>query len=618
MRSADTWRNPHVYDWAVEHRVVPTDGVGVSDAAVLRHRQVYDADFPATWRAFVVGEARHERGGGRRAVGRRDRRRQPVPARHRAGPARARVGAAHPGPRLRSPARPARPAPGPARPGRRTGAAAGDRPGGAAQRRDLVAQQGAPGRPAAAGAAAAPPRRAVGLLAGPHGAARRGPRPRPAEPGRGGRRRPAVLPARPRRRGRHPEHPMEARMSTGTRKVHTSGTHRTRAPEETWEIICPRFERYGITRVSDVTGLDHLGIPVAMATRPLSWTLSVSQGKGQSLLLAKVSAAMEGIEFWHAERVRPPVTHRAVAAADLDLPYDVREIGMTPSPFLSERTPLDWVDAVGMETGQTVPVPIDEICFRDPAAHRWSPVDLRPSSNGLASGNCREEAALHALYEVIERDALSRPTLAEIAAAPSIDPSSVPDPVCAAMVEAITGAGGQISIALLPSRFGVPTFKCLVWSLGLPGRLRRQRLPRRPAHRALPGRHRGGSGSAGGDRRQPRRPGALLEHDGPRPPARADQGAVPGPHRVVRRGDGGLRAAPRRPRRGAWPRWCAGCGRWWAASRCWSTSAPTTTSPWSRWSCRAARWPSSGSTCAPSGVPDTAARALPFFARSQA
>lgn len=56
VRSADTWRNPHVYDWAVEHRVVPTDGVAVSDAAVLRHRQVYDADFPATWRAFVVGE----------------------------------------------------------------------------------------------------------------------------------------------------------------------------------------------------------------------------------------------------------------------------------------------------------------------------------------------------------------------------------------------------------------------------------------------------------------------------------------------------------------------------------------------------------------------------------
>lgn len=256
--------------------------------------------------------------------------------------------------------------------------------------------------------------------------------------------------------------------TTGTRKVHTNGTHRTRAPEETWEIIRPRFERYGITRVSDVTGLDHLGIPVAMATRPLSWTLSVSQGKGQSLLLAKVSAAMEGIEFWHAERVRPPLTHRAVAAADLDLGYDVREIGMTPSPFLSERTPLDWVDAVGMETGRTVPVPVDEICFRDPAAHRWSPVELRPSSNGLASGNCREEAALHALYEVIERDALSRPTLAEIAAAPSIDPASVPDPVCAAMVEAITGAGGQISIALLPSRFGVPTFKCLVWSWDFP------------------------------------------------------------------------------------------------------------------------------------------------------
>ena len=62
----------------------------------------------------------------------------------------------------------------------------------------------------------------------------------------------------------------------GTAKAYVQGTHRVRRPEETWEIIRPRLRDFGITRISDVTGLDTFGIPVAMAARPLSWTLCVS------------------------------------------------------------------------------------------------------------------------------------------------------------------------------------------------------------------------------------------------------------------------------------------------------------------------------------------------------
>ena len=251
-------------------------------------------------------------------------------------------------------------------------------------------------------------------------------------------------------------------------KVFTQGTHRVREPEETWAVIEPLFGDYGVTRVSDVTGLDVLGIPVSMATRPFAWTLSVSQGKGQTRRLAKVSAAMEAIEFWHAEHHRPALSHRATPARDLGLDYDVRDVADECTPFLDELSPLDWVDGVGMLTGRTVPVPVDAVCFRDPTARVWSPFDIRPTSNGLASGNCREEAALHALYEVVERDALSRPTLAELGTAPVVDPGSVPDPTCARMSAAVTSAGGRLSIARLPNRFGIPTFSCTVWSWDLP------------------------------------------------------------------------------------------------------------------------------------------------------
>ncbi|MDW6058523.1 hypothetical protein SAZ11_11140 [Streptomyces sp. FXJ1.4098] len=89
------------------------------------------------------------------------------------------------------------------------------------------------------------------------------------------------------------------------KKVHFDGTHRVRHPEETWTLINGLRDRFGITRVADVTGLDTLGVPVVMAVRPAAKTLTVSQGKGASLLLARVSAVMESVELWHAEYACP-------------------------------------------------------------------------------------------------------------------------------------------------------------------------------------------------------------------------------------------------------------------------------------------------------------------------
>lgn len=251
-------------------------------------------------------------------------------------------------------------------------------------------------------------------------------------------------------------------------KVHTQGTHRMRHPDETWELMAPRLHRFGITRVSDVTGLDVFSVPVAMAARPLAWTLSVSQGKGQTLVAAKVSAAMESVELWHAEHARPDLLERAVSAVDLDLGHPIRDLTAAPGPFLDDRTLLDWVAGRGLVTGRTVPVPIDEVCFPDPSTHRWTPDGLRPTTNGLASGNSLDEAALHALYEVVERDSLSRPSAAELAQAPVLDPDSVTDPACRVMLDAIAGAGSLISLTCLPNRFGVPTFKCLIWGWDFP------------------------------------------------------------------------------------------------------------------------------------------------------
>jgi ribosomal protein S12 methylthiotransferase accessory factor len=223
-----------------------------------------------------------------------------------------------------------------------------------------------------------------------------------------------------------------------------------------------------VTRISDVTGLDTLGIPVAMAARPLAWTLCVSQGKGQTLTLAKVSAAMECVELWHAERAVPDLVSTGTPAGDLGLPYSVRDLGVVQGPFLSDDSPLDWIEAVGMISGRRVPVPRDAVFFPNPRHQHWSPASLRANSNGLASGNVRDEAALHALFEVVERDVLSRPAQDRYADAPFIDPTSIPDDTCLRMIRAVSEAGGRISVQHLPNPFEVPTFRAVLWCWDFP------------------------------------------------------------------------------------------------------------------------------------------------------
>jgi ribosomal protein S12 methylthiotransferase accessory factor len=245
-------------------------------------------------------------------------------------------------------------------------------------------------------------------------------------------------------------------------KAFRVGTHRVRLPERTWELIEPLLLDYGVTRVADVTGLDVLGVPVAMAVRPMARTLSVSQGKGQTPLLAKISGAMESMELWHAEFGHPPVLHRQATTAELALPYRVEQLS-GPDGLVSEDTPLDWVGAVGLCSGSAVPVPARRVNV--PRSLRgWSPPGLRWHSNGLASGNSYHEACLHAVYEIIERDAVTR----RGARAEYVEPDSVEDPSCAELIERITSAGATLRIMRVRSRFDVPCFGATLWGQEFP------------------------------------------------------------------------------------------------------------------------------------------------------
>lgn len=175
--------------------------------------------------------------------------------------------------------------------------------------------------------------------------------------------------------------------------------------ERFWAWLAPRLPRYGITRVANVTGLDNLGVPVCVAIRPGSRALSVSQGKGLTLAQARVSAAMESIETWHAERMRTELFCGTPAQARADgLPVaPLRGFAQRPTALPLDATPTVLMPVQRYLTGERVWVPLDAVstnfCFDLDAP----PVFMR-SSGGLAAGATHDAALRHALCELVERD----------------------------------------------------------------------------------------------------------------------------------------------------------------------------------------------------------------------
>jgi len=245
------------------------------------------------------------------------------------------------------------------------------------------------------------------------------------------------------------------------RKVFFTGTHRVRAPQDTFDAIAPLLRDYGITRLADVTGLDVLGIPVVMSVRPLAATLSVSQGKGVSKLLASVSAAMEAIELWHAENAVPEPVVRDAPASALDLPYDVGELEWPEGNLITAETRQDWIKAHPLPQGAPVLIPRAAVFLGHTAD--WQIPGLTTSSNGLASGNTVAEATVHALYEVMERDSVAGREGVPVRERHYIDPTTVDDDHCADLIARITEAGGLLELEDVRGRSGVPCMGARLW-----------------------------------------------------------------------------------------------------------------------------------------------------------
>ncbi|MFC7548664.1 YcaO-like family protein [Plantactinospora sp. GCM10030261] len=249
-------------------------------------------------------------------------------------------------------------------------------------------------------------------------------------------------------------------------KACVDGTHRARQPDETLRWIEPVFTEVGITRLADVTWLDEIGIPVYQAIRPDSRSLSVSQGKGLTPDLAKVSAAMESIELWHAERM--PAGPRTASPRQLtgEIGYQVDELNLGYKSTVNQDCVLDWSPAIVIRTGAPTWLPTELLNMDGVVDGRWTVPRFDTTTNGLASGNNLTEALLHGLYEVIERDALAR-RHPEPRAAHVVDLETVTGPA-ASLLDTMTRAGVAVAVTVVPSAVGLPVFRARIWSDNLP------------------------------------------------------------------------------------------------------------------------------------------------------
>jgi ribosomal protein S12 methylthiotransferase accessory factor len=254
---------------------------------------------------------------------------------------------------------------------------------------------------------------------------------------------------------------------TSTRPdAYVHGSRRSVHPAETLRRLAPHLERVGITRVANITGLDRVGIPVAVAVRPNARSLSVSQGKGLDLDSAKASAVGESLEAFHAEFNQCLVRLESYEHLRREVPaVDPQRLPLSRTTNYTPWQPIPWT--LGRRLGgdeAPVWVPYELVhanaCLpRVPGSGAFV-----CSTNGLAAGNTAGEATLHALCEAVERDSCAlweqRPW--EERKDTELDPGTVDDPACRELLDRFDAADIDVLVWDVTSDLPLPCYRVII------------------------------------------------------------------------------------------------------------------------------------------------------------
>jgi putative methanogenesis marker protein 1 len=243
------------------------------------------------------------------------------------------------------------------------------------------------------------------------------------------------------------------------------GTQRVYDETTTLENTKDQIKKIGVTRIADITNLDRLGIPIFSAIRPSAapGAISIYSGKGSTEQRARISAIMESFERCLAERpgLNANIAGNISAPALVESYLNVRENCSVLDPkdlLLSQpynpSSLLEWVGAYDLLNKEDVFVIANAVYHPYDAPGQCQKLFLS-NTNGLASGNVLEEAILHGMLEVIERDAISTAQFTRDLGKEVV--LTEEDGYLYELARQFKDAGIDLKIWLVPTDTGIPT-----------------------------------------------------------------------------------------------------------------------------------------------------------------
>ena len=184
------------------------------------------------------------------------------------------------------------------------------------------------------------------------------------------------------------------------------GAPRTISPLETAKKLKPILDCFEVRSKKDIHRVDRYGVPVYVVKRTGEHGREDAfyKGKGYADIDARVSALMEAVERYSAERYDGEIVCGTFDQIKTKGPA-VNPDDLGPprvDDAYSKNCVVEWAQGFDLIQQRPTFVPLNLVIH----PFNRGPEYFRAGSVGLASGNTMEEAISHALCEVIEHDAL--------------------------------------------------------------------------------------------------------------------------------------------------------------------------------------------------------------------
>lgn len=223
-------------------------------------------------------------------------------------------------------------------------------------------------------------------------------------------------------------------------------------------------KQLGISRVTDITRLDCIGVPVFASIRPEAHpgSLCVNAGKGITVAEARVGAYMEAVEYAFAEYNRASLKVHIVRARDVyegpTRPESILDFCPVMGAEIDLDGPIACVAATDISSGDKFLTPA-ELTFLPFRGDVGGNLYFGSNSNGLCSGNTVLEATVHGLAEVIERDICSFQAFKDQSVL--VPTSSLPATI-RKIDSTLSSVGMNLYVRYLENIFEVPYFMAVV------------------------------------------------------------------------------------------------------------------------------------------------------------